>query len=87
MNLEIPLKFTTRSVVLPNRSLAFDIFLCFLGSSAKEPNQYPFGTSYDEIYADLTSKDKALYTKNGMLHIMERNRRIKVDSMPWFLIQ
>ncbi|XP_023329261.1 RNA polymerase II subunit A C-terminal domain phosphatase SSU72 [Eurytemora carolleeae] len=47
------------------------------GSSAKEPNQYPFGTSYDEIYADLTSKDKALYTKNGMLHIMERNRRIK----------
>lgn len=47
------------------------------GKSEKEPNAYPFGTSYDDIYADLKSKDKALYTKNGMLHIMERNRRIK----------
>jgi hypothetical protein len=24
-------------------------------------------------------KDETLYTKNGMLHIMERNRRIKVN--------
>eukprot|EP00088_Acartia_fossae_P034087 TRINITY_DN3496_c0_g1_i4.p1 TRINITY_DN3496_c0_g1~~TRINITY_DN3496_c0_g1_i4.p1 ORF type:complete len:194 (-),score=27.73 TRINITY_DN3496_c0_g1_i4:182-763(-) len=47
------------------------------GKSEKEPNQYPFGTSYDEIYQDLKTKDKGLYTKNGMLHIMERNRRIK----------
>jgi RNA polymerase II subunit A C-terminal domain phosphatase SSU72 len=47
------------------------------GKSEKEPNQYPFGTSYDDIYTDLKSKDKSLYTKNGMLHIMERNRRIK----------
>eukprot|EP00088_Acartia_fossae_P068679 TRINITY_DN8759_c0_g1_i1.p1 TRINITY_DN8759_c0_g1~~TRINITY_DN8759_c0_g1_i1.p1 ORF type:complete len:210 (-),score=28.52 TRINITY_DN8759_c0_g1_i1:265-840(-) len=47
------------------------------GASANEPNTYPFGTSYDEIYTDLKSKDKTLYTKNGMLHIMERNRRIK----------
>jgi len=47
------------------------------GSSAKEPNQYPFGTTYDEIFVDLKTKDKTLYTKNGMLHNMERNRRIK----------
>jgi len=47
------------------------------GKSEKEPNQYPFGTTYDEIYTDLKTKDKGLYTKNGMLHIMERNRRIK----------
>jgi RNA polymerase II subunit A C-terminal domain phosphatase SSU72 len=48
------------------------------GESAHKPNTYPFGTTYDSIYTDLTTKDKELYTKNGMLHIMERNRRIKV---------
>ena len=48
------------------------------GESERKPNTYPFGTTYDHIFADLTSKDKELYTKNGMLHIMERNRRIKV---------
>merc|ERR1712181_86437 len=48
------------------------------GESERKPNAYPFGTTYDHIFADLTSKDKELYTKNGMLHIMERNRRIKV---------
>jgi RNA polymerase II subunit A C-terminal domain phosphatase SSU72 len=47
------------------------------GESERKPNTYPFGTTYDSIFADLTSKDKELYTKNGMLHIMERNRRIK----------
>ena len=48
------------------------------GESERKPNTYPFGTTYDSIYADLKSKDETLYTKNGMLHIMERNRRIKV---------
>ena len=48
------------------------------GKSEREPNSYPFGTSYDFIYDDLKTKDQELYTKNGMLHIMERNRRIKV---------
>lgn len=47
------------------------------GESERKPNAYPFGTTYDSIYADLAAKDKELYTKNGMLHIMERNRRIK----------
>jgi len=47
------------------------------GESERKPNTYPFGTTYDSIYADLKSKDETLYTKNGMLHIMERNRRIK----------
>ena len=50
------------------------------GESERKPNTYPFGTTYDSIYADLKSKDETLYTKNGMLHIMERNRRIKVSN-------
>jgi len=47
------------------------------GATERTPNTYPFGTTYDHIFADLSNKDKELYTKNGMLHIMERNRRIK----------
>ena len=50
------------------------------GKSEREPNAYPFGTTYDFIFEDLKGKDLELYTKNGMLHIMERNRRIKVSG-------
>jgi hypothetical protein len=34
-------------------------------------------TTYEEIYQDLMAKDKKLYTENGMLHLVDRNRRIK----------
>lgn len=47
------------------------------GPSAAEPNVYPFGTTYAEIYSDLLQKDPALYKSNGMLYIMERNMGIK----------
>ncbi|XP_066157440.1 RNA polymerase II subunit A C-terminal domain phosphatase SSU72 [Euwallacea fornicatus] len=47
------------------------------GSAADKPNIYDFGTSYEEIYQDLLDKDKSLYTQNGLLHTLDRNRRIK----------
>ena len=48
------------------------------GPSAREPNVYPFGTPYKEIYDELMSKDQALYERNGMLRLLDRNFRIKV---------
>jgi len=48
------------------------------GPTPYQPNVYPFGdTTYEEIYNDLIQKDKKLYTENGMLHILDRNMRIK----------
>ncbi|KAL0277225.1 UNVERIFIED_CONTAM: hypothetical protein PYX00_004583 [Menopon gallinae] len=47
------------------------------GTAPDKPNIYDFGCSYEEIYQDLLNKDKSFYTQNGLLHMLDRNRRIK----------
>ena len=47
------------------------------GASANSPNVYDFTKTYEEMYKDLYNKDKQLYTSNGILHMLDRNRRIK----------
>ncbi|XP_071840567.1 RNA polymerase II subunit A C-terminal domain phosphatase SSU72-like [Apostichopus japonicus] len=47
------------------------------GSAPDKPNIYDFNTTYEHMYQDLCRKDKSLYTQNGILHMLDRNRRIK----------
>ncbi|KFD45279.1 Ssu72-like protein [Trichuris suis] len=47
------------------------------GPAANMPNMYSFSTTYAAIYNDLAGKDFNLYTQNGLLNMLERNKQIK----------
>ncbi|XP_065890100.1 RNA polymerase II subunit A C-terminal domain phosphatase SSU72-like [Dysidea avara] len=47
------------------------------GLSVDQPNVYQFGTSYEQMYQDLLEKEPNYYTQNGILRMLDRNRRMK----------
>ncbi|XP_036127385.1 RNA polymerase II subunit A C-terminal domain phosphatase SSU72-like [Molossus molossus] len=59
------------------RSFGTGSYVKLPGPSPDEPNVYDFQTTYEQMYEDLVQKDQDLYTQNGILHMLERNKRIK----------
>jgi len=47
------------------------------GPTVDKPNVYDFNTPYEQIAEDLRNKDISFYTQNGLLNMLDRNKRIK----------
>ena len=54
------------------------------GPTINQPNVYPFNkTPYSQMYDELAKKDPRLYTANGLLNMLERNRSVKWGPERW----
>jgi RNA polymerase II subunit A C-terminal domain phosphatase SSU72 len=53
------------------------------GPSAAEPNVFEFGTPYADMHAKLQAADPILYTRNGLLKMLERNAAVKPAPERW----
>ncbi|KAI8050968.1 RNA polymerase II subunit A [Syncephalis plumigaleata] len=47
------------------------------GTAQDRPNNYRFGTPYDQMYHELKAKDEQYYAQRGILNMLDRNRNIK----------
>ena len=48
------------------------------GPSVDRPNVYEFGVPYETMQRELMGKDAALYERNGVLNMLDRNKNVKL---------
>jgi len=53
------------------------------GETPYKPNIYDFGTSYEFILGDLKKKNQQRYSRNGMLAMLERDKKVKTKPERW----
>ncbi|KAK5714605.1 RNA polymerase II subunit A C-terminal domain phosphatase [Elasticomyces elasticus] len=93
-SMEAHLRLTTPSPSNPNRthpptsyptiSFGTGSLVRLPGPSITQPNVYNFNTtSYEDMYEELKSKDAALYGRNGILPMLERNKGVKWGPERW----
>ena len=77
-SMEAHLRLSTAPSHFPVVSFGTGSLVRLPGPSITQPNVYHFNTtSYTQMYEELFSKDERLYRNNGLLNMLERNRRLK----------
>jgi len=81
---------TTQRTTIIHNNVTFTVKSYGTGSQVKlpgktlaEPNTYPFGTPYIDMYNDLKKKDERFYVQNGLLPMLKRNAGIKMAPERW----
>lgn len=83
-SMEAHLRLTSSPQQYPVLSFGTGSLVRLPGASLHSPNVYNFNsTSYEQMYQELKEKDKRLYSANGILNMLERNKNIKWGPERW----
>ncbi|KIW88281.1 RNA polymerase II subunit A domain phosphatase ssu72 [Cladophialophora bantiana CBS 173.52] len=77
-SMEAHLRLSTSTHQYPVISFGTGSYVRLPGPSISQPQVYNFNTtSYTKMYEELNAQDPRLYRNNGILNMLDRNRKIK----------